>query len=705
MNGIRKRFHLAFLLAWSAFQTGGARAQDFVRDATPDRLVVTAEESAPAAQIRPERGTRSYELGPETIDLQGRGPDSGFNEILLHAPGVSRETSGQFHLRGEDYGLQYRLNGVQLPEGIASSLGQQFDSRLLRSVTVSSGALPAQYGLRNAGVVELQTKSGADLAGQEAVIYGGSHGMIRPSFSSGGTDGKTDYFVTASYLQDDLGTDNVTASRTAIHDQTRQSQAFALLTRELAPGQKLSLIFSGVRASFQIPDAPGLQPGFADGGTTAFDSARLDRNQDEQNYYGIVAYRFESPGFSLQAAEINSYSSTHYRPDRMGDLLFTGAASDAERSLLGTSGQLDAAWNLGESHTLRTGAILLSQGEHTASTNTVLPADPETGEILSTTPETIDFRAGRRDYLYGVYVQDQWHAWRRLTLNYGVRFDGSNGVVHEQAFSPRVNAVYQVTPTATVHAGYARVFTPPLLEYVRPADFARLVGTTDAPARLTDDPPRAERSHGFDLGASWEVRPGFMFGVDGYYKSVRNMPDEEQLGASLIFSPFTYRRGYKEGVEFTAEYRWGVWQVYGSLAVAETKGRGINTSQGLFDAEELAYIKTHDIHTDYDQRLTASGGAAYRWKGLALHTDLLFGSGFFGGFANSQALPSHYTLNLGAAYTFVWSARASLSLRFDVINATDQSYLLHDAGIGATVDQYSERRGFFGGMTYRFGGS
>ena len=38
------------------------------------------------------------------------------------------------------------------------------------------------------------------------------------------------------------------------------------------------------------------------------------------------------------------------------------------------------------------------------------------------------------------------------------------------------------------------------------------------------------------------------------------------------------------------------------------------------------------------------------------------------------------------------------TLRFDVIDLLDQSYLLHDAGIGATVNQHGERRGFFGGI-------
>ena len=180
------------------------------------------------------------------------------------------------------------------------------------------------------------------------------------------------------------------------------------------------------------------------------------------------------------------------------------------------------------------------------------------------------------------------------------------------------------------------------------------------------------------------------------------MQDEEQLGASLIFTPFTYARGYKEGVEFTADYRRGPWLFYGNAALAETQGRQINSARGLFDDDESAYIDRHDIHTDYDQRWTVSAGGAYQRNNLTLHTDLLFGSGFYGDENNQEQLPAHYTINVGVAYAASSGRRASLTLRFDVINLLDLSYLLHDAGIGATINQYGERRGFFGSARLNF---
>ena len=98
----------------------------------------------------------------------------------MQAPEVAQDSFGQFHVRGEHNGLQYRLNGIILPEGI-SVFGQSLDPRLISSVTLVTGALPAEYGLRTAGIIDLKTKSGVIDPGGSVSIYGGSHGTVEPS--------------------------------------------------------------------------------------------------------------------------------------------------------------------------------------------------------------------------------------------------------------------------------------------------------------------------------------------------------------------------------------------------------------------------------------------------------------------------------------------------------------------------------------------
>ena len=122
----------------------------------------------------------------------------------MQAPDVAQDSFGQFHVRGEHNGLQYRLNGIILPEGI-SVFGQSLDPRLISSLTLITGALPAEYGLRTAGIIDLKTKSGVHRAGRGDLAVRRQPRHVQPSFNYGGTPARLNYFVSGDFLRNDLG--------------------------------------------------------------------------------------------------------------------------------------------------------------------------------------------------------------------------------------------------------------------------------------------------------------------------------------------------------------------------------------------------------------------------------------------------------------------------------------------------------------------
>ncbi len=126
--------------------------------------------------------------------------------MLLQTPGVVQDSFGDIHVRGEHRNLQYRLNGVALPEGL-TGFGQVFDARSLRSVSVLTGALPAQFGFRTNAVISLETRSGVLDPGGSVGIYGGSRGTIQPFATAAGTAGGWDLFGTGNFLRNDQGVD------------------------------------------------------------------------------------------------------------------------------------------------------------------------------------------------------------------------------------------------------------------------------------------------------------------------------------------------------------------------------------------------------------------------------------------------------------------------------------------------------------------
>ena len=182
-------------------------------------------------QIIPDLGATAYTMTKDQIAAVSQGGNAPFNEIILRAPGVAQDSAanGDLHVRGEHANLQYRINDVVLPEGI-TGFGLELDPRFVESMQLITGSLPAAYGFRTAGVVDIKTKSGAFDNGGEGEVYGGSYDTVRPSFEFGGSSGKWNYFVDGSYDHNALGIENPTASHSAIHDVTDQEKLFTYLS-------------------------------------------------------------------------------------------------------------------------------------------------------------------------------------------------------------------------------------------------------------------------------------------------------------------------------------------------------------------------------------------------------------------------------------------------------------------------------------------
>ena len=89
---------------------------------------------------------------------------------------------------------------------------------------------------------------------------------------------------------------------------------------------------------------------------------------------------------------------------------------------------------------------------------------------------------------YGVYLQDEWKTIPTLTINFGGRFDVVDAYDHENQLSPRLNVVWEATPDITLHAGYARYFTPPPQEEDAPVNLNKFIGTTNEPEVLAQSP-------------------------------------------------------------------------------------------------------------------------------------------------------------------------------------------------------------------------
>jgi len=719
------RTSLLFLVSTAALAAQPAPSPEnspAAPDKTPVELpafIVSGRLDQARDAIAPSLGASSFLIGPQQLLDLPQGADAPFSQVLLRAPGVAGDSAanGDLHLRGEHANLQYRINNVLLPEGI-SGFGLEIDPRFVNSLQLITGSLPAQYGFHTAGIVDIQTKSGSFAPGGGVSLYGGSFGTLRPSFETGGAAGNLSYFVNGSFEHNELGIENPTPSATALHDTTDQLRLFSYASLILGDHSRLNVMASASNSAFQVPNTPGLPAGTSPNGAPwvsgSFDSAKLDENQHEKNAYGIVTYQKSAGDLDTQVSLLARSSSAHFVPDPVGDLYFNGVASDVARKLASTGLQADASYAWNDAHTWRAGLMLLNESVTADSATTVFPVDAggnATGPAFTLTDH------GRLHGLFaGVYLQDEWKLTPRLTLNYGARFDVfDSSFDHETQLSPRVNLLFKLADATTLHAGYARYFTPPPVEDVPGSAVTRFDGTSNAAPSDQDDPVKAERSDYFDAGISQKLATGFSAGLDAYYKRAKNQLDDGLFGQSLILSAFNYAEGEIYGVEFTASYARGGFSSYLNLAHSVAKGRNWTSSQFLFDPADLAYVKDHWIFLDHDQAVTGSCGASYHWdgarSGTRIYADVLYGSGLRNdataadgsNIPNGGAVPAHQTLNLGAEQSFKAGHNRVWKVRLDVVNVFDRSYELRDgSGVGVNAAQYGMRRGFFGSVGYTF---
>ena len=353
--------------------------------------------------------------------------------------------------------------------------------------------------------------------------------------------------------------------------------------------------------------------------------------------------------------------------------------------------QADASYALNGSHTLRSG--LFVQYEHAIVNNTssVFPADAD-GNQTSSAPFSITDNGTLGGTTMGFYLQDEWKATDKLTVNYGARYDHVNTVVSEQQLSPRLGLTYELSHATRLHAGYARYFTPPPTELIDTTSVAAFQGTTNALPSGATTSVRSERSNYFDLGIS---PPGHAQPDAGPGRLLPRRAPPAGRGpvrqrADLLFLQLRARTHLRPG-----RHGQPARATSAPMPTWRCRGRWPRASRAGNSTSPPTNSPTSPITgcLDHDQTVSGSFGASYLWRGTQFSGDALFGSGLRNGFANTTHLPGYFQVNVGVAHTFDAPVIGKLKTRFSIVNLFDRSYALRDGtGIGVGAPQYAPRR-------------
>ena len=447
------------------------------------------------SSIQPSLGATIYDFTPRTIDNIPQGENAPLNQVLLRAPGVVQDSFGQIHVRGDHGNVQYRLDGVQLPEGL-SLFNNVLATRYADQMSLLTGALPAQYGLQTAGVVDIALKSGTTNPGAEVSITGGSRNYSQPAFSYGGRTGAIDYFAAGQYIHNGLGIENPTSSFTPIHDDTDQWYGLAKITGIIDEQTRGSAFIAGGASSrFQIPNIPFQAPNFTVNGQTTGTARFSTSASGSRPTSASPRCRRATRTLDFQLSGFARYSSLSYQPDavRRPAVQRHRAVDQADQLRRRRAGRRLLE---GRRQATRCAAASWCSASAPPASPRAIPCrwcrdpdDPTSDLIPSDQPIGFTDGSDLIGWTYSVYLQDEWRVVPTVTVNFGLRFDAINGATQENQLSPRINVVWQ--PSDDVHRPrrlFALLHAAAAHPGQRQLDRRTLAGTVAAPEVTTNDP-------------------------------------------------------------------------------------------------------------------------------------------------------------------------------------------------------------------------
>ncbi len=639
------------------------------------------------------------------------------NSVILYtSPGVVQDTSGQVHIRGDHANIQYRLNGSYLPIDLAG-FSSVVPTRAIQSINFSTGILPPEYGLHTAGVLDITTKQGFKRGGSLGVIFG-TDATAGTHFDYENTINKFSYFISAQYLQNHDGLQAPTEN--PIHDRMQSQNYFGYFSYLLNPENKLSLIIGADYNQYQIPDqsdpnalasyaSPTGNPYNVEIGNTFYTPSNypphiVNDHQNEDYNFVIGALDGEYGENTKYHFDVfGTYSKIHYIPDIIGDLMYTGQATDSKYQDTSGGFQLDISHKI-QKHEIKTG--IFSQDERSIGNflTYAFPADQNLNQT-SYIPLNIAYSSAKTGYTFSYYIQDDWHIFKKIHFLYGLRFDYIDQFVKTDQLSPRASIIYDYSKNTSFHISYGRYFTPAPMLLVTKTNASVLQNTTaDSIAASGLSPDQIgyfvlpQRSSYYDIGFTHGFDDNTSLMADAYFQEIEDVLDDGQFGNARVLTPFNYKHGKEYGLNISLSKMKKNYGAYLNFAYSVARAEDDIDQQYNFTKNQLQYLQNNYIFMDHDETYSASLGGYYRLlKHTKVYVDNIYGSGLTTGSypPNTTHLKPYFQTNAGLTQDILTNTFGAVKLNFYMVNLFNNVYEIRDSGIGVFGPQYAQKRTFY----------
>jgi hypothetical protein len=589
--------------------------------------------------IDPYRPGSVNQIGSQSIqDRLTALPGRSVQDLVNSQPGWLYEGNAVLHPRGSEYQTQFVVDGIPLTDNRSPSFGAApAEAENIDSLTIYTAGIPAEYGRKMGGVVEVDTlqTTTPGLHGQ-FTLFGGSYDTAAGDLRSQYTWGKNTLGVSGSgnmtsrYLSpvvpENYTNDGTTASFSGSYE------------RDLTEKDRLTFIYRHELARYQIPNELVQQNG-----------AYLPNSDNEDGCPpvppvgepgGEPADCVYIPGGQLQTGDnfedMGSVSYQHvFSPDAMGWLRGMARGNSTAFSSNPASWPLIATQRNSFNEVYFNGSAAVHHGRSEwkagfETDNTFLrentsyvmpdcedlsnPRCPITLGIFDTGATTFAFAGHRPDLEQAAYVQDliRLGNW---TANLGLRWDHYQLEANQNAVSPRV-AISRYFPARSlnIHAAYDRVFQTPSFENILLSSSAEAQNLdTSVPAVQLPVQP----SHGnyYEFGATKALFDKLRLDANMFRRDVNNYADDSQILSTGISFPIAFRKAVLYGAEGKIEIpHWGPFSGYASYSYIV--GNAFNpVTGGLFLGDDAAAALTQTaghFPDSQDQRQTIRARGRYQ---------------------------------------------------------------------------------------------
>jgi hypothetical protein len=524
-----------------------------VRSALPTAYRITLNIAALSTAVNvtaggtlldPDRTTSVNHIDAQTIaDRVGSLPGRSMVDLVNSQPGWLYEGNAVLHPRGSEYQTQFVIDGVPLTDNRSPGVGPEIETDDVDSITIYTAGIPAEYGRKMGGVVEVNTLRDAQPGWHgETVFSGGSFDTAGGFARVQDTFGKNTVSASASGNRTEHYLNPVVPENYTNRGTTGD---FSLgYERDLTAKDRLTLSVRHELSRYEIPNEEIQQfPELQDppGATPQLQTA------DNFETMGIVSYQhIFSPNVLADfrgmvrdnSDDLNSNASAWpiraFLDNYFNQGYFNGAVS------IHHSNQ---EWKAG----VESDAMFLH--ENFSDVITVNPLDPN-NPFDPGTPTTFAFTGNRPDLEQSAFVQDLIHLGK-WTVSAGVRWDHYRLLVNQNAVSPRFSfARYFPSAGLIVHASYDRVFQTPSFENILLASSQQVQSLSSEVLRLPVEP-----SHGnyFEFGATKSLLGQLRFDANYFRRYVNNYADDDQILSTAVSFPIAFRKAILYGAEAKVE--------------------------------------------------------------------------------------------------------------------------------------------------------